>query len=418
MNLPLSLDWLALSLELTSPVREAPAGHTWCKYTPTNVWGSRWCLYNEYGEKVFTLLFNPRSRGFMKEDRALLEVANEWLYHGLGVTGVLNLLSMCAGYRVTGVNRVDLAADFVPDAAQRDVILGLDTRRYRVQGKQNGSGFWSQAGAKGNVADEWLGFCPHDMNWGHKTSDVKWKLYYKSKELRDAAGGRGYEKPYIVDMWRECGMDIDRVWRLEVSLTNCNTFDFMGDRLDYYRLMHSTCDIFNSLYTSRFVVRANEGHADKSNDAIIPFLPVGKLKGAFKVHREKVVATRNGATSLLRHLVADVQTEPVLLNEPIREATLATIETILDANGMHEYFLLMTGESFDSWREWLRVKAYYWDEQPQGLGRTQTDAVELAMVDAGLIDTDPLGTPSSMSPQRSATGRQQELWSASGSPLP
>lgn len=354
----------------------------------------------------------------MKEDRALLEVANEWLYHGLGVTGVLNLLSQCAGFRVTGVNRVDLAADFVPDEAQRDVILGLDTRRYRVQGKQNGNGWWTQAGAKGNVTEEWLGFCPHDMNWGHKTSDVKWKLYYKSKELRDAAGGRGYEKPYIVDMWREAGMDIDRVWRLEVSLTNCNTFDFKGDRLDYYRVMHSTCDIFNSLYTSRFVIRANEGHRDKSNDAIIPFLPVGRLKGAFKVHRERTVATRNGATSLLRHLVADVQTESVMLNEPIREATLATIETILDANGMHEYFLLMTGQSFDSWREWVRVKAYYWDEQPQGLGRTNTDVVEMAMVDAGLVDTDPLGTPSLLSPQRSATGRQLEMWSADGSKLP
>ena len=55
--LPLSCDWLALSLDLKTVVSGCPTGHRWFYYSPTNVWQSRWCLYNDYGDKIFTLLF-------------------------------------------------------------------------------------------------------------------------------------------------------------------------------------------------------------------------------------------------------------------------------------------------------------------------------------------------------------------------
>lgn len=406
--LPLSLDWLAISIRLTSPVREAPAGFVWARYAQTNVWSCRWCLYNSFGDKVFTLLFHPR-QSIIAKDAALLEVANEWLYHGLGVSGVMALLGEVCGYVISGVSRVDFAVDFTPTEAQRDVIIGLDQRTMRVAGKRNGNNWWSMTSPSSALHSMWTGFCPHDMNWGHKTSDVKWKLYYKSKELRDGAGGHGWSKPYIVDMWREVGLEEANVWRLEVSLKHCNNFDYCGDALSYFAIIKEPIRIFKSLYTSRFQVQQNEGHKDRSNDKIVPFLPVGAMRKAFKVRRSKVLVEHDGCIGLMRHLVADVETERVLMNEPVREAIFYTLDRVIEVNQMEEYFVLMKGQRYEDWKEEMRVKAYYFDEGVRMEVGDREQTMEQALYDAGLInlDCDPLGAPSSTS---HAEGIQQSLF--------
>ena len=391
--LPLSVDWLGLSLRLQSPIVGCPDGHKWAKYGETGVWFCRWALYNEFGDKVFTILFSPRSR-IIHAAQALLEVSNEWLYHGIGIRGVLKLLGQVCRYTITGISRLDLACDFVPTESQHETIMGLSKKTHYIAGKRNGSGFWSTLG-NSNLNPMWTGYCPHDMNWGHKTSDVKWKLYYKSKELKDEAGGVGWSKPYIVDMWRECGMDETNVWRLEVSLRNCNNFDFLGEPLTFERFMHHTSALYQSLYTSRFMVKLNQGHKDKTNDDEVPFLPVGAIHGGFKVHRDEHLVEHNSANTLLRHLYMDCNTEQVLLNEAVREATLNAMETIVEAGGMQRYFYAMAGEEFDSWREWLRVKAYYFDETKKSQPADNDVVMEQAIVSTGDEKFFPLGAISS-----------------------
>ena len=381
--LPLSVDWLALTLRLNSRVGSAPAGHTWAFYSSTNVWNSRWCLYNEYGEKVFTVLFQPRS-GVISADRALFEVSNEWLYHGIGITGVLDLFRQCCDFDIIGISRFDLATDFNPSPRQAGIIRRLARGDCYVQKKQNRTPWWQ------SMNDDWLpemwrGEVPYDQSWGHKTTAVKWKLYYKTKELRDSGGGNTYDKPYIVDMWRDVGLDENNVWRLEVSVNNANRFDFMGERLTFDKFIHSGSDLFQSLYTSRFQVRARQGHKDRSNDRIIPFLPVGAIQNQFKCRVSDTIAEHNGSLSLLRHLVNDIQTESVLLNEPVRESLLQSIEVILERDGLHRYFRSIVGDEFDNWREWLRVQAYYYGQENIMAGRTETNAIEMALLDAGII---------------------------------
>lgn len=381
---PLSVDWLGLTLRLKTLVGDAPPGHRWAFYSGTNVWHSRWCLYNEYGEKVFTLLFQPKSRGFLKADQALFEVANEWLYHGVGFQGALELLRRSCDFEVMGISRLDLAADFNPDFAQMEVIESLFRQRMYVSGKQNGLGWWTM------VHDDclplwWQGKCPKDISWGHKTSDVRWKLYYKSNELREGIKGAGWNKPYIVDMWRELGMDIRNVWRLEVSIHNCNTFDFMGEKLTYDRFLSSGSDLFQALYSSRFQVRMDEGHKDKSNDTIVNFLPVGGLRSAFRVRRRDVIVEHNSSIPLLRHLVRDVLTEQVVMNEPVRESVLATIGVVIERDGLHRYFRELVGEEYDSWCEWVRVQGYYFGQQVLTAKDDSEVPMEKAMLESGLI---------------------------------
>ena len=394
VNLPLSVDWLALSLRLEERPSGCPAGHRWAFYSPTNVWASRWCLFNEYGEKIFTLLFQPR-QSIIHPRAALLEVANEWLYHGLGISGILLKFAEVCRFQIQGISRLDLAVDFNPDTMQAEIIRGLNTGKYYVAGKSNGNGWWHVNRDK-FYPEMWQGRIPHDMNWGHKTSDVRWKLYYKTKELRDNASNAGWDKPYIVDMWRDVGLDVTNVWRLEASIHNCNTFNFMGERLTFDRFMHSGSDLFQALYTSRFTVALDEGHKDKTNDKRVPLLDVGELRDAFKVRRNDSLVEHNGRLTLLRHLVNDVQKEEVLISDVAREAVVEAIEKIMEQDRFERYFEAMTGQTFDDWREWLRVKAYYFGEEHLPTQEDDT-IVEMALVEAGVIDTDPLGTPTSMS---------------------
>ena len=418
-RLPLSLDWLSLSLVLHRPLTRCPEYYRWAYYSPTTVWNSRWVLYNGYGDKVFTILFQPRSR-IIAADRAVLEVANEWLYHGYGVKGVLRILSQCfetrdnsVGFTITGINRVDLAVDFTPTGEQHDVIVGLNNTSLRVAGKQNGSGFWSTVKSP-RLNEMWAGYCPHDMNWGHKTSDVKWKLYYKSKELQDEAGGKGWSKPYIVDMWREVGLDDSNVWRLEVSVRNCNNFDFKGEKLSFKRLMNSGSDLFQALYTSRFTIQRNEGHKDRSNDEVVKFLNVGALRGAFKVHREEHLVEHNSVLTLLRHLINDATTEQVVIGDIAREALISSITQIVDGYGLHPYFQEVTGMNLDSWVEWLRVRGYYFGEEHLPSVNDDGTKMEDALLTAGIIEPhfderlNPLGALSSKS-QGVDEGRQFSL---------
>lgn len=394
--LPLSVDWMALTLRLRSSIMGCPDGHRWAFYSPTNVWSSRWCLFNDWGDKIFTILFQPRS-SVIKGDCALFEVANEWLYHGLGIRGALHLLSQCCEFDILGISRVDLAADFQPDEQQANVIKALSDGSMYIAGKRSGSGFWC-TNKDAELSPMWAGLVPHCQSWGHKTSNVKWKLYYKSKELREGISGKGFNKPYIVDMWRDSGLDVANVWRLEVSLHNCNTFDYDGEKLTFERFMHTGSDLFQSLYTTRFDVRRNEGHADRTNDTHVDFLPVGRFKGAFKVHREDRIAEHSGAISLLRHLIADVTREEVLICDSFRESVLSNIATIVESGGMHKYFQMVTGQSFDSWAEWLRVQAYYFGEEHKRQMNDNGVTMERAMFDSGLCDIDPLVAETSKSP--------------------
>lgn len=56
------------------------------------------------------------------------------------------------------------------------------------------------------------------IRWGSRSSGVSVYLYNKSKELRQ----KKY-KPWIVDSWRAAGLDVEHVWRVEISINSKGT---------------------------------------------------------------------------------------------------------------------------------------------------------------------------------------------------
>lgn len=344
----LNTDWMAVSILLDDDVKRAPKGHVWKLYeNGTNVWSHRRVLYNDRGDKVCTLLSKPKSK-LIDPRAALLEVANEWLYHGIGVRNVVDMVNSVCPHVIRGMSRCDLCFDFVPTDEQVEIIEGLANGNYYVSGKRSGSGFWSMNNDD-YMPNVWRGRrIPHCISWGHKTSDVKWKLYYKTKELRDAAGGMGFEKPYIVDMWRLSGFDVDNVWRLEVSVKGCNNITWNGQPFTFFSWGYHTKQIAMAFYNSRFQIRKNEGHKDKSNDTLIEFLPIETAE-VVRCRTHEGEKTHSSRLGLLRSLLKALETDEVLLDETSRINCIEHVSKIVKADGLKNYFKGMVGMALEDY---------------------------------------------------------------------
>lgn len=379
-----SCDWLGLSLRLSGEVKPIE-GYIWREYSATNVWNKRRILYTEDGDKVLTLLNEPRS-AIIAKNAALLEIENEWLYHGGGYWRILDTLRSSVFFEVIGISRLDLCVDFVPTKSQSATIDNLYNGKYYVVGKRNGSNFWSR-NKNPKLDADWLNReIPHNQSWGHKTSAIKWKLYYKSKELLDAMGGKFYDKPYIVDMWRLNGLDTSNVWRLEVSMKHLNDYSIYDHPVTLDWLDSNQLELFCQMYNQRFQIRKNQGHLDRSNDDEVKFLPIPKIENTFQRNDPKAHRQHNGRITLLRHLVQSLDDEQVLLDSVSRNAVFDHISSILNRDNLHNYFLAITGQWFD---EWVATK----DEQAAGtqvcdIPKPQTNADILPNENADIYNPD------------------------------
>lgn len=354
----LNCDWLGVSVLFDAQCEwhRPPMGHVFVDMDGTNVWKCRKILFNDHAEKVATILYDPKST-IIDQRAGLIEIANEWLYHGIGVPRILDMLNDCRVFIIKGMSRLDLAVDFNPTAEQWEVVKQLAAGSAYVGGKRSGSGFWSIVN-NSMLAERYQGQkIPHCQSWGHKTTSVKWKLYFKSKELLDELGGKMWGKPYIVDCWREAGLDRRDVWRLEVSIKNCNQFDFNGGYLSWDKWCScNPRELYAGLYVQRFQVRADQGHKDKTNDDKVEFLPI-RSGGEFRIAKPKGSTQRNGRITLLRHLISSLDTHEVLLDENSRECVLWHIQDIVASNGLENYFAMMAGASIDDYIEEIRCKA-------------------------------------------------------------
>lgn len=346
-ELLLNCDWLGLSLHIAGEPKPVE-GYIWREYTATNVWNKRRVLWTENGDRVLTLLSEPRS-AIISSSAALCEIENEWLYHGGGHRKILDVLEKSVFFNITGISRLDLAVDFCPTEAQKEVIFGLADGEYYIGGKANRVPWWAKV-RNNKLHPMWNGKnIPYDQSWGHKTTDIKWKLYYKTKELLDAGGGKFMMKPYIVDQWRLHGMDIRNVWRVEVSVKKCNNYLLYGNRLDLGQIEANFEELFCQLYQSRFQVKLNEGHKDRTNDKQITFLPIDKIIYTLQKRETENERQHNGRITLMRHLVQSLDDEQVLLDRVSRENVYNHIYQIIERDNLNNYFNTMTGQYFEEW---------------------------------------------------------------------
>ena len=270
-----SCDWFSISCMLAKPrdgeLLRAPDGWHCLLQAPTAVWAERWFVLDGDGNKVATILCVPRSP-IIDCKRCVVEIANRWLYYDdfhAVVDRVLDILPMA----ITGLNRVDLCCDFEMSDERYSVYKKLASGDAYVKALRSGAIWWQDIPI-GKVGDGGgLERVPHCLTFGGHDSVFKWKVYYKWLELQQAPPEA--KKPYIVDLWRAMGFSERHVWRCEVSINGSNALRDLEQRpILPFAWYDDRVRLFCDIYTDKFIVRANEGHKDKRNDRVLPFLQV------------------------------------------------------------------------------------------------------------------------------------------------
>ena len=274
-----SCDWFALSCMLTKPrdnkPLKAPEGWKCLLQSPTAVWAERWFVLDSDGNKVATILCIPRSP-IIDCKRCVVEIANRWLYyedfHNV-VDKVLDIIPM----DITGLNRVDLCCDFEMSDERYKTYKALASGDAYVKALRSGAIWWQDIPV-GKAGDgNGLERVPHCLTFGGHDSVFKWKVYYKWLELQQAPPEA--KKPYIIDMWRAMGFSEKHVWRCEVSINGSNALrDLQSRTILPFAWYDERVRLFCDIYSDKFIVRKNEGHKDKRNDKILPFLQVDGVR--------------------------------------------------------------------------------------------------------------------------------------------
>lgn len=340
-----NLDWVAFSVTLLPRVTET-SGEEWqfrqplqgklIEFGGNNIYRRRLIYYNVEGEKVLTLLCSPYSR-VIPWDSCLVEVANKWLYGG-SLNWVMTQLNELHPAQFLTLSRVDICGDFQADPAEMEVINMLCGNTAYVQGYREGSLFCDYAEGGANGFRERIPKC---MSWGSKRSNIKWKLYNKSLELleHDEQGREFWSKPYIVQQWEANGLDVHKVWRLEISICPMAKFEWRGERPNLYNLFDPLFiyDIYASNVMKRFQIRANEGHRDKRNDTLLELVDVfsnGRMSQREPQESREVAEFVSG----LRAAMKQLSDPSVQCNEKIRAAWVNTARTCVECGHLEAYF--------------------------------------------------------------------------------
>lgn len=270
-----SCDWFSLSCMMAKPrdgkPLRAPSGWYCLLQAPTAVWAERWFVLDGDGNKIATILCVPRSP-IIDCKRCVVEIANRWLYyedfHDV-VDRVLDIVPMA----ITGLNRVDLCCDFEMSDERYNVYKKLASGAAYVKALRSGAVWWQDIPVKQYGDGNGLERVPHCLTFGGHDSVFKWKVYYKWLELQQAPPEA--KKPYIMDLWRDMKFSERHVWRCEVSISGSNSLRDLGQRvIAPFSWYDDRVRLFCDIYSDKFVVRESQGHKDKRNDKVLPFLEV------------------------------------------------------------------------------------------------------------------------------------------------
>jgi len=339
-------DWLSFSGQLILSRGEdigdvelsVPDGYRLQILSQTNVFRKRAYLLNRQGVKMLTILWQPIAR-WLNRRLIQFQVANALLY-SCDLDRMIDITLYLHNYSFLCISRLDLCVDFECTTRLRRIINAIYNRKMYVANKHNGNNWWN---------DDAQLVEPHDMNWGGKKSDFKWKLYNKSRELEVTS--KKPKKPYIWEEWSAAGMNITNVWRLELSMTKVNAIKVYERFMDLDDVLSNAfmLEFFGTMYKSRFVVRRNGRHTRKSNDRVIEFIRY-PFDGVIVKAKETIgVVKDNEVTTQIGHLTSMMESTQVLSSRLVFNHLAASLVMLIAKYNLGKYFVMSYGKSVASY---------------------------------------------------------------------
>ena len=352
----INIDWLSFSVLLAMDDEEVatgarllcPLGYSLIELGGTNIYKRRVMVYNEYGEKLLTLLLEPYSK-ILDPKSMFVEVANKWLYFDL--SWVLPLLDRIHLYSFQSLSRLDVCCDFNPNIHQVHVIECLEDNSMYVSGKREGVMFYDFGLNNNGMRVTRAARC---LSWGSKNSNFHWKLYNKSLEVYevDSNGRKWCNKSYIEAQWKEAGLDCDNVWRLEWSVMGAAKFEWRGMKLGFDFVLRKDWieDLYRDMVGTRFVIRANQGHKCRKWDEVVELLDLGE-KHHFRV-RQRVAGVEQRHTdhaATMRAAIAQLERPETRCNVMMKGCWEQALRGTVEAGKLEAYFYRQYGMGLDDW---------------------------------------------------------------------
>lgn len=351
-----NVDWLSYSVRLADAMPEliCPEGYRMEVLQGNNIYKNRFILRDCTGEKVVTCMWCPYS-SVLDKNVATVQVANSWLYLPYGIEHCHDIMCQCWDCAYNGCSRVDICCDFVANDRRMRLIRKLQTGGVYIAKKREGSTFWHER----LVGERKVREC-HCFSWGSKKTEIKCKLYNKSREVglvtKDGKIPETVEKQYIVDSWRKAGFDILRVWRLEFSLQGAGQLRWDGKVIDIADVGGDTWALYMyaSLYQSRFDMRYNDGRrtVKHNDDRQIDFLLLKEwtVEGCtinWQEYNHDEPTPDAESITTIRKLMLQLESPAATSNTAVFDAIANAVGVILQEGKFRAYFDRCFGKPFD-----------------------------------------------------------------------
>lgn len=349
----INCDWLQYSVLLNEAEPEflCPDGYRLEVLQGNNIFRNRIIVWDLQGRKWLTLLWSPYSSR-LNSHLMTVQVGNELLY-GSAINMSFSLLQSIVECSFNSMGRVDVCCDWVISANQLETLKHLNSGHYYVQAKSEGSSWWHKKN-EANKNGKYYNTQHHCLTWGSPKSQIKIKIYCKSREQDQLSAEPHPDKPYIVQMWKDVGFDTRNVWRLEFSITKSSKARYDNHRIGLEEISSNTwlTHLFYQLYTSRFIVRQNEGkRTDKTNnDKIIQFLNLPEKESLLRwAVGENERPPVPDAVNVLRSLMNQLNSSVVAVDERLSEYLCSAIATIVQDFRLSSYFENHYGQPYGSY---------------------------------------------------------------------
>lgn len=332
-------DWLQYSVMLAedSPELFCPDGFRVEVMSGNNIFRYRALVFDEKGRKWLTLMWSPYS-ALLNKRIMTIQVGNELLYSS-AIQQSFRVLQEIVECTFNSMGRIDICCDFVASDKQIQAIKHLNSGAYYVQGKSEGSNWWHNTTKGGR----WLAKQNHCLTWGKQSSEIKVKLYHKSREQGMLTECPSPEKPYIVSQWEQRHWDVTRVWRLEFSMCGSGQLRWQGQNItiDNVASCEWIASVFRGLYAKRFVVRKNQGKrkGHKNGDELVRFLSLDGSEEILKWAETNVdrVPVSEGV-HLLRTMMNSLSSPVVACSYELTKTYATAIYELVEVQQLRNYF--------------------------------------------------------------------------------
>lgn len=351
-----NVDWLSFNVKSKDeePTIECPEGYRMEVLTGNNIFKNRFILYDVSGVKLFTVLWCPHSNVLNKRIMTC-QVANSQLYLDDGILKCYELLRRCVDCSFNACSRIDICLDFVADDSKMRIIRKLSEGAMYIEKKREGSMWWHEITIERSGKETKVKQC-HCLSWGSKTTEIKVKLYWKSREIGMIPQKKDEiptpTKPYIVEEWRANKMDTKKVWRLEFSMSGAGQliWDEKVISLEDVNSPYWFCRVFAGLLRTRFVVRKNQGkRTEKHNgDQIVKFIevPFDRLPVEWMKYQQKEPLTPDGEVlKMIRHLILQCDNEVLRCNSEYIQNMYYLIDSMCQKSHAYPYVYQLLGKS-------------------------------------------------------------------------